>query len=413
MLKNIYTHIMHDSLYRNSIYLMASTLITACLGFIFWIINARLVPPEQIGIATAMISAGALITQFSLLGLKDGIIRYLPTSAIKNTTISTGLQILTLFTVILCTVFIIFLPVIAPKLMFLRDSIPYLLVFILFVTSFSLNQFQEGIFVAYRSAGYVLIKNALWGTVKVLTPFFAYRYGADGVFFAFSAGSVVSFLFGLYTLISKYHYSFSFGIVVHVIRKIGKFSLGNYVGGFLTAVPPLVLPLIIIHHIGPEASAYYYIDLQIAGLLYVIPVAATQSLFAESSHNEEDIKKHLKKTLLLICLLMIPAIVVISTLGIYVLRVFGDLYAQNGLSFLRLLAISGIFVSINCVGSAVMNIKRKVHIYMLLSFISAVLVILLSFIFLPYHLTGIGFAWLIGEGVVSILYLIILSRILR
>lgn len=411
--RRVYVHIMHDSLYRNSVYLMASTLVSAFFGFIFWVVIARLVQPEEIGIATALISASALITQISLLGLKEGIVRYVPTSSNKNTTISTSLSVLTLFTVVLCLLFVLFLPVFAPKLLFIRDNIAYLLLFVVSVTSFSLNQFQEGVFVAYRAAGYVLAKNAVWGVIKVLSPLVFYGFGAHGVFFAFSAGSIVSVLFGLTAMMQKFGFAFSPGIDKSVVKKIGKFSLGNYIGGFFTNAPSLILPLVIIQHIGASESAYYYIDLQIASLLYVIPIAATQSLFAESSHDEEALKKHVKKTSLLISLLMIPAILTTIVFGDFVLRVFGVSYAGNGLAYLRLLAITGIFVSINSIGNAVLNIQRRIKMFVILSFLSALLVLLFSVAFLPYRLIGIGWAQIAGEGIISVVYLLVLRRALR
>ena len=100
-------------------------------------------------------------------------------------------------------------------------------------------------------------------------------------------------------------------------------------------------------------------------------------------------------------------------LGDFVLKIFGALYAQNGLRFLQLLAAAGVFVAINNIGSAVVHIKKKIHFYVLLNFISAGLMILFSIIFLPYHLVGIGYAWLIGQGVSAVIYLFILRKMLR
>src|SRR3984957_12777275 len=206
MLKKIYKHIMHDSLYRNSVYLMASTLITAMFGFVFWIMNARLFPPEQIGIATTILSATTLIIQFSLLGLKNGIIRYLPPSSEKDKQINTGSNIIIIFTAALSIIYILCIPLFSSKLLFLQDNFLYAVLFVVFVTSFTLNQLQEGIFIAYRSTGYVLIKNALWGVLKVALSVFLFSFGAFGVFFAASFGSVISFLLGLYYLITKFRY---------------------------------------------------------------------------------------------------------------------------------------------------------------------------------------------------------------
>ena len=53
-------------------------------GFFFWIINARLYSAEQVVIGTTLISIMTLISSFSILGLGNGLIRYLPTSERKN-----------------------------------------------------------------------------------------------------------------------------------------------------------------------------------------------------------------------------------------------------------------------------------------------------------------------------------------
>jgi len=41
------------SLYRNAIYLMASSGVTVFLGFVFWIVVARLYPPSDVGLGWA------------------------------------------------------------------------------------------------------------------------------------------------------------------------------------------------------------------------------------------------------------------------------------------------------------------------------------------------------------------------
>jgi O-antigen/teichoic acid export membrane protein len=392
---------------------MASTLITAMFGFVFWIMNARLFRPEQVGVATIILSATTLITQFSLLGLKNGIIRYLPHSSEKDIQINTGSNIIILFTAALSILYILFVPFFSSKLLFLHDNFLYAFLFVIFVISFTLNQLQEGIFIAYRSTGYVFIKNALWGAFKVALPLFLISFGAYGIFFAASFGSVMSFLLGFYYLVAKFRYKVSPRIDMGVVKQIGKFSFGDYLGIFFAELPYFVIPLIIINNIGPRDSAYYYISLQISALLYVIPAATTQSLFAEGTNDVESLKHHLRKAFLLILILLIPAILITIFLGGFVLKIFGDLYAENGLRFLQLLAAAGVFVAINNIGSAIVHIKKRIHYYVWLSFISAGLMILFSIIFLPYHLVGIGYAWLIGQGVSAIIYLFLLRRILR
>ena len=61
----------------------------AVFGFFFWIINALLYSAEQVGIGTTLISIMTLISSFSIFGLGNRIIRYLPTSERKDKKINT------------------------------------------------------------------------------------------------------------------------------------------------------------------------------------------------------------------------------------------------------------------------------------------------------------------------------------
>ena len=47
---NLYKHIMVDPLYKNSLFNMISTFLLGGLGFVFWIIIARLYKTEEVGV---------------------------------------------------------------------------------------------------------------------------------------------------------------------------------------------------------------------------------------------------------------------------------------------------------------------------------------------------------------------------
>ena len=148
-----------DSLYRNAIYLMLNTGVMAFLGFFFWVINTRLYSTEQVGIATTLISVMTLISSFCILGLDSGLIRYMPTSERKNEMINTSFILVTLMSILISLIYLIFLKTFSPKLLFVRENIVFSLLFILFIVFSSLNIISENVFIAYRSSKYVLIKN--------------------------------------------------------------------------------------------------------------------------------------------------------------------------------------------------------------------------------------------------------------
>jgi O-antigen/teichoic acid export membrane protein len=57
---------------------------------------------------------------------------------------------------------------------------------------------------------------------------------------------------------------------------------------------------------GAKFSAYFYMAMMIVGLLYIIPSATSQSLFAEGSYGERELKVHFKKALKIISIIIIP-----------------------------------------------------------------------------------------------------------
>jgi len=138
-ISKFYNYLANDSLYKNSIYLMLSTGVTAVFGFFFWIINTRLYSAEQVGIGTTLISIMTLISSFSILGLRNGLIKYLPTSERKNEKINTSFILVGLTSIFISIFFLVFLKTFSPRLFFIRESIIFSLLFILAIVFCSLN----------------------------------------------------------------------------------------------------------------------------------------------------------------------------------------------------------------------------------------------------------------------------------
>jgi O-antigen/teichoic acid export membrane protein len=410
IISKFYKLLKKDSLYRNSIYLMLNVGIMAVLGFFFWIINARIYTTEQVGLGTTLISVMTLISSFSILGLDNGLIRYLHSSNRKSEEINTSFTIVTLMSIVISVIYLIFLKTFSPKLFFVRENIFFSLLFILFIVFSSLNVISENVFIAYRSSKYVLIKNIVFSIAKLILPFILIAFGAYGIFMSVGISLVIAFGFGLLFLILKYNYSFKPTINIDILKKITKFSLGNYIAGFLGGFPALILPILITNKIGASYTAYFYMDMMVVGLIYIIPVATSQALFAEGSYNELELKNHLKKAIKIISIIIIPAILIAVFLGKYILLAFGKDYSIEGLILLRLLALSGIFISINSVIGTILRVKHRIRVLIYINFINTIIILGLSYLFLSKGLLGIGFAWIIGQGLVSLIYLGVITN---
>ena len=150
--------------------------------------------------------------------------------------------------------------------------------------------------------------------------------------------------------------------------------------------------------------AYFYLDMMIVSLLYIIPMATSQSLFAEGSYSEKELKIQLKKAIKIISIIIIPAIIVTFLFGNYILLAFGKEYSYEGFILLKLLSISGIFISINAIGSAILNIKQKIKLMILLSLVNAFVILSLSVFFIKMDLFGVGIGWTVGYGATALIY---------
>ena len=384
----------------------------AVFGFFFWIINARLYSAEQVGIGTTLISIMTLISSFSILGLENGLIRYLPTSERKNKKINTSFTLVGLTSIFISIFFLVFLKTFSPRLLFVRENIIFSLLFILFIAFSSLNIISENVFIAYRSSKFVFIKNTISSIVKLILPIFLVSLGAYGIVVSTGIATTVAFSVSLIFLILRFNYFPKPTINRIVVKRMTKFSLGNYIAGFIGGLPVMVLPILITNSIGAKFSAYFYLDMMIASFLYVIPMATSQSLFAEGSYSETELKVHLKKAIKIISLILIPAILATLLFGKYILLAFGKEYSSEGVIFLQMLAISGIFLSINYIGNSIFYIKYRIKLMILVNFIGTSIILSLSIIFIRNNLLGIGVGWMFGQGIISVIYLLFIKKLL-
>lgn len=404
-----------DSLYSNSIYLMLSVGVMSLLGFFFWIITARLYSTVQVGIGTTLISIMTLITGFSSLGLGNGLIRYLSASDKKNKMINTSFTIVALMSVLISIIYLIFIKYFSPKLLFIRENLIFSILFVSFVVFSSLNAISENVFIAYRSSKFVLIKNTVSSISKLILPLFLVMLGAYGIFISMGIAMAIAFLLSLVFLILRFNYLPKPLIDISIVKSMTIFSLGTYTAGLIAGLPATVLPIILINLVGAEFAAYFYIDMMIANLIYIIPRATSQSLFAEGSYDETKLKLHLKKAIKIIFIIIMPVIFIFFLFGNYILLAFGAEYSYEGFVLLKFLSISGIFISINYLGSTIFTIKHRIKLIIILSLITTVLILSLSVILIKMNFTSsiaIGIGWTVGHGIASVVYLFLMRRLI-
>ena len=402
-LKSLYT----DPLYRNSLALMFNSAIGAFFGLLFWIVAARTMPAKDLGLATAVISAATLIVGLSKLGFDEGFIRYLPESKNRNGLYSTIVMVTLAFALVLAAVFMLGINVFSPALSFIRDGW-FLPVFFAYIAVTSMYSIQNIAFISIRRADLSLIQNLLLG-VRIPILLIIAGMGVFGVFSSLGMAYLMTFGFGIFVL-RRYGLSFTRNFDIPSIRNILKFSLGNYSAGIFMMAPITIIPIMIVNTIGAEAGAYYYVAYSVALLLFMVPNAVSTSLFVEGSHNL-PLKKNVLKSVKLILMLLVPAVIMIFLLGDRILLLFNKEYSEQSFELLQLLAVSSIFSAVTSIFISIKKIQKDVKIINYVTFALSVMIMGFGYVaLLKYGLLGLGYAWLGANALVS---MIVIGVILR
>ena len=407
---NVYKHILTDPLYRNSLFNMASTFILGGLGFVFWIIIARLYKPENVGIATTLISLMTLLSSFTILGLNVSLNRYLPKSPNKNDLINSSFVIVMLVSLLVCVIFLLGVPIFSPQLLFLRSNLFYIVSFTLFVIFCSWNILVESIFMAFRSAGNILIKNSIISTSKLVLPFAFIAFGAYGIFASAASGFALGVLVSLMILLLHFKIRPSISVNIPLIRETTMYSFANYIVDFTLYTPSLVLTIIILNILSAKYAAYFYVASMIQSILLVIPAATAQALLTEGAYNETELKNHIKKAITTILVILLPATAIIVFGGNIILQFFGKTYATEAFEFLQLYSISTIFTALLLIANTIMNVKHKIKALVILNIVAAVLTLWLSYAFISGKLVGIGWGLILGQAIAGLISLCFIIR---
>jgi O-antigen/teichoic acid export membrane protein len=386
-----------DSLYRNSLYLMAAKFIMATLGFVFWTVNARLHTPAEIGLATTLISLTSLITSFSLLGFNAAIIRFLPGEGDRNGFVNSAYGVVAVAAFVIALGFLFNIERISPSLAFIKTSPVFMLSLAVFLVVASLQALTDSIFTALRNARYTLVSAAVFSVGKIIFTLLLSVLGAYGIFYAYvvSVNLALVISMGILTLI--FGIPFLPRIRTGEIRKVWRFAGGNYLAGIIGMLPAAITPLLITNRLGAETTAYYYMPSMIIQLLLTVPRATTLSVFTEGSHKESDLKQLVFKAFKSMYSILIPAVSAVILLGEPILEVFGKTFAAEGITYLKLACAAVLVSSVNYLFGPVYNVRKKVHANIIQNSLNAAVSLSLLTIFLSSGLTGIGIAAIISN----------------
>ena len=402
------TRLAGDTLLSNSLYLMLNTAAMAVLGFVVWLLAARLYHPSDVGVGTTLISASGLLGLASLLGLNNSLVRYLPTSSRRDSHVNTALLLVLGASVTLACGYVLLLPWIAPELAFVHDS-PLLFVgFALFTAGTALNLVTDSVFIAYRAAKYnLLLDGGLQSISKIVLVVALQGSGAFAIFAASGGAAALAVVASVYVLTRRFELRPRFAVDREAVAQVAHFAGANYVASLLNLSPILLLPLIVIDRLGTASAGYFYIALMIANVVFSVAYSVSQSVFAEASYGEQSTGEIVRRGTRILLVLLLPAGLLLAVASPLLMAPFGHDYSRHAAGMLAVFGLSAPLVAVVDMCGAAMRARNLTVRYVVLMAIYAVAIIALAIAW-SANLTGVGWAWFASNGFAAVVGVLML-----
>ncbi len=393
------TRLLQDSLYRNSLLIMSNTGLVTLFNYLFWLLAGKVASAEQVGLATAAVSAAAMMVAISRLGMDDSITRFFPQSRDRGGFFNSLVAIVLTVTAIVVAGFMIGLPRVSPALLFLREW-QYLLPFVVFIFLTAITNMQGTALVASRRADLALLEFAVL-FLRIPLLFAVGTLGVFGIFIAMDITYLVVAAVGIVFLhwlgvLRDLHADFG------AARRTMKYSLSNYMASILYTAPVTLIPILVVNVIGAVQQAYFYAAYSVAAFLLLVPDAIVASMFVEGSH-ERPLRDTAFKSLRFALMILVPMVVATVLFGDNILRMFSPEHSAAAYELLLLLAISSLFYAVVEVYFTVMQVRKDLVMLNFVRLSVTGLTLGMGYVLLQeLGLIGIGYAWLLACVVVSV-----------
>ncbi len=394
--------IRRDSLLRNSLFIMSTTVVNSVFGYLFWLLAARLYPAQIVGLTAGVIAASTILFLLATLGVGGTLIQSLPEARMAarwSLTFWAGMTTAVAIGVAITAGTLVLLPLVATELAVLHSA-TYLMVFAVGTVAMVAGSVLDYACLAERSAGNMLARNSVVAVGKVLVMLVLTLWaGANALAMlgAWAVAAVVGVGFGFGLLVRRV----SLGrpprpsALAHHARELRTHLAGQQLIGIGGALLPYVLSLLVTVRLSSSDNAYFYTTWMMAGIFLIIAPAVSLSLFAEGANDPRDLRVKARSALVIIGAILVPGAVAILATGGILLSVFGTAYEQHAVGLLQIVVVASFPDAITNVYVAVLRVRGRLIAAAGLNLGIAVGTLGLSWALLPLlGISAVGWAFL-------------------
>ncbi len=389
------------------------TTLTGILGFVFWVIAARLYPASSVGLASAAISAMFLVGNLGRLGMDYALALHLPQQGNKERRHTTALVTLGLVGIASAAFGLLFIlqGAFSSEVRNMLVENGWLAVgFVLACGAWGLGLVLEQLLLVGRYGGLVLGKNAAFSVGRIvalviLLPLAGERYGIVAATLL-GVGAGVAVVWAAFRTRMAYSFGSMRESVGEVARLVGSSGFGNYVPALVAGLPGWLLPVTVLDRADSASAAHFYTAWMIVTLVNSAPAALASGMLAEGSRVRESSRALILKAYKYAAVVMVPAVAVLFVAAEPILSIFGSGYSESGAELLHWMALGSIPYALVQVNAIKLRLDGKLGALVVAAALLSSICLGGSYFAIPvFGLESVGIAWMAGSvlaGIVSI-----------
>lgn len=330
-------------MFLNSMSLILAKVFSLGLGFLAWLVAARLFDPTDVGLASAAVAAMMLCVQFSLVGVGSSIINLFPAQQQAPARLfDTAFSVVGFAAIAAGAVFLVLASTMLHELRIVATEPAFAVVFVLLGVFGALGVLLDQISTVVRRGDEALRRNILAGLVTLVgvVGVAVGRSGSAslGILIAWVIGSIAAVALGWRQLAAApIRYQYRPRLERSLARRLMGLGFPNYLLTLAERAPGPVLPIVVTELLSPEANAHWYAVWMVAWVVFIVPIQVGLSLFAEVSHRPGSLAEIVRHGIRSSLAIGITGAIGVTIGAEVVLHLLGHGYAAAGATPLRIL----------------------------------------------------------------------------
>ena len=390
-----------DAMLRNSLAIMATSVVTSLFGYVFWLVVARTSTAAVTGAGAATTSALQAAALLASVGAAAAMIEWLPRAAGERdwrAALTVGLAVAAAGSAVSGAVVVAVLGHVAGTLPALATGTGGAL-FVVGTVCFALGTTLDYVAVAERAGGVMLARNTLFVLARVPVLFVPWLLPGTGdqILTAWTAAGGVSLLVALAGFRGRPLRLTRHGLAGHW-RAMRSSLVGQHLVTITAMLGGYLLPIVVVARVSPEANAYFYATWMLGAVFFMISPAVATSLFAEVASDPAAALATARRSAKIIGLLLVGPMAVYLAAGGLLLQLFGPDYPAQGRLLLVVLTLSAVPDAVTNLAVAVLRATGRMGTALTLNTAMLVGGLALAWALLPVlGIVAAGVGWIAAQ----------------